>query len=85
MKRLMVRIVTAGLFLACWGAAFEASSGSPRYYDLNILMQQPHPFAGPQAPPAFVPGQRPEMAASSRRTAQETLRGPKGSSRRPAG
>ncbi|MCH9050733.1 MAG: hypothetical protein IIA72_06585 [Proteobacteria bacterium] len=27
----------------------------------------------------------PEIAASSRRTAQETLRGPKGSSRRPAG
>ena len=53
MKRRMRRIVTAGLFLACWGAAFEASSGSPRYYDLNILMQQPHPFAGPQAPPAW--------------------------------
>jgi hypothetical protein len=49
----MLRIVTAGLFLACWGAAFEASSGSPRYYDLNILMQRPHPFANPEAPPAW--------------------------------
>ena len=52
-KPMMTRIVAAGLFLACWGTAFEATSGSPRYYDLNILMHQPHPFAGPQAPPAW--------------------------------
>ncbi len=52
-KPMMPRIVAAGLFLACWGTAFEASSGSPRYYDVNILMQQPHPFADPGAPPAW--------------------------------
>ena len=50
---MMLRIVAAVLFLACWGTAFEASSGGPRYYDLNILMYQPHPFAGPQAQPAW--------------------------------
>ena len=52
-KPMMPRIAAAGLFLACWGTAFEASSGSPRYYDLNILMNQPHPFADPEAPPAW--------------------------------
>ena len=52
-KPMTPRIAAAGLFLACWGTAFEASSGSPRYYDLNILMQQPHPFAGPRAAPAW--------------------------------
>ena len=50
---MMPRIAAAGLFLACWGTAFEASSGGPRYYDLNILMRQPHPFADPEAPPAW--------------------------------
>ncbi len=49
----MLSIAAAGVFLAGWGIAFEASSGSPRYYDLNILMYQPHPFAGPRAPPAW--------------------------------
>ena len=53
MKRYMLGMAATGLFLACWGTAFEASSGSPRYYDLNILMNQPHPFANPQAPPAW--------------------------------
>ncbi len=48
MKRVMLGIA-AGLFLTGWGTAFEAVAG-PRQYDLNILMQQPHPFAGPVAP-----------------------------------
>ncbi len=49
----MLSIAAAGVFLAGWGTAFETATGGPRYYDLNILMQQPHPFAGPQAPPAW--------------------------------
>ena len=49
MKRLMLGMAAAGLFLTVGGTAFEAVAG-PRQYDLNILMQQPHPFAGPVAP-----------------------------------
>ena len=48
MKRFMLGMA-AGLFLTGVGAALEAVAG-PRQYDLNILMQQPHPFAGPVAP-----------------------------------
>ncbi|MFB3151072.1 MAG: hypothetical protein ACE10M_10965, partial [Alphaproteobacteria bacterium] len=51
MKRLMLGMA-AGLFLTVGGTAFEAVAG-PRQYDLNILMQQPHPFAGPVAPTAW--------------------------------
>ena len=49
----MLSIAATGVFLAGWGTAFEAAMGGPRYYDLNILMHQPHPFAGPQAQPAW--------------------------------
>ncbi len=49
MKRYMVGIAAAGLFLTGVGTAFEAVAG-PRNYDLGILMYQPHPFAGPVAP-----------------------------------
>ncbi|MCZ6744645.1 MAG: acyloxyacyl hydrolase [Alphaproteobacteria bacterium] len=52
MKRLMLGMAAAGLFLTVGGTAFEAVAG-PRQYDLNILMQQPHPFAGPVAPTAW--------------------------------
>ncbi len=51
MKRFMLGMA-AGLFLTGVGAAFEAVAG-PRQYDLNILMHQPHPFAGPVAPTAW--------------------------------
>ncbi len=49
----MLNIAAAGVFLAGWGTAFETATGGPRYYDLNLLMHQPHPFANPQAPPAW--------------------------------
>ncbi len=49
MKRYMLGMAAAGLFLTGVGSVFEAVAG-PRNYDLGILMYQPHPFAGPVAP-----------------------------------